>query len=62
MIAQFVAEVFEMLLGEASFEEGSRVDARRGVALEVDEVARLIPVAAMKEMIEADFDSVASEA
>ena len=40
--AQLVAEVLEALLVEAAFEIGARIDAGRGVALEVDEVAGLV--------------------
>ena len=34
-----LAEVVELVLGEPALEEGARVDARRGVALEEDLVA-----------------------
>ena len=44
-----------MLLGKAAFQEGARVDARRGVALEIDEVAGLVAIAGVKEMMETDF-------
>ena len=56
MIAQLVAEVLEMLFGEAAFEKSARIHARRSVALEVNEVARLAIVGAVEEMVEADFD------
>ena len=46
MLAQFVAEILEVLFGEPAFQKRARVDARRGVALEVDQVARLVAVAA----------------
>ena len=54
-VAQLVAEILQVLFGEAAFEEGAAVDARRGVALEINQVARLIAVAGVEEMIEADF-------
>ena len=36
---QLAAEILEVRLVEAAFEVGARVDARRGVALEEDDVA-----------------------
>ena len=56
LLAQLVAEVFQMLCGQPAFEEGARVDARRGVALEINQVARLVAVAAVEEVVEADFE------
>ncbi len=41
MLAQLMAEVFEMLLVQPAFEKRARVDARRSVALEVNQIARL---------------------
>ena len=55
MLAQLVAEVLQMLLGQTAFEKRSRVLAGRGMALEIDEVAGLIAVAAVEEMVVADF-------
>src|SRR5262249_6094488 len=55
LAAQFVAEVFQVLLREPAFKEGTGIDTRGGMALEVDQVARLIAVAPVEEMIEADF-------
>jgi hypothetical protein len=37
MVAQFVAEVLEVLLGQPAFEKRPRIDARRGVALKIDQ-------------------------
>ena len=45
LLAQFVAEVLQVLFAEPAFEKRARVDARRGVALEVNQVARLVAVA-----------------
>src|SRR5579864_3368194 len=56
LVAQFVAKVFQLLLGEASFEKSAGVNARRSVALEVNEVTGLFAVLGMKEVIEADFE------
>ena len=55
-VAQFVAEVAQVLFGEAAFQERARVDAGRSVTLEVDEVAGLVAIAGVKEMIEAHFE------
>ena len=52
---QLAAEVLELLLVEAAFEERARVDAGRGVALEIDDVAFVAVVAAAEEVVEADF-------
>ena len=54
-VAQFVAEILEVLLGQAALQKGARVDARRGVALKIDQVARLIAVAGVEEVVEAHF-------
>ena len=40
---------------EPAFQEGARVDARRGVALKVDQVAGLLAIAGVEEMVEAHF-------
>ena len=55
-VAQFVAEILQVLVVEAAFEIRARVHAGRGVALEVDEVARLIAVGSVEEVIEADLE------
>ena len=44
MVAELVAEILEVFLGEASFEEGAGIHSGRSVALEVDEVACLIAI------------------
>ena len=38
-VVDLLAEALELLLGQPALEEGARVDAGRGVALEEDEVA-----------------------
>ena len=53
---QFVAEVLQMVFRQPSFEERARIHARRGVALEVHQVARLVADARPKEVVHADFD------
>src|SRR5260370_25815301 len=52
---QLAAEIFELLRGDAAFEEGAGVDAGRGVPLEVDRVALELGRASAEEMVEADF-------
>ena len=52
---QLAAEVLELRLVDAAFEEGARVDAGRGVALEVDDVAVAAFVVAAEEVVEADL-------
>ena len=55
-VAQFVAEILHLLLAEPSLQIGARVHSRRGMTLEINEVARLISVAGVEEMIESDFE------
>jgi hypothetical protein len=56
MIAQFVAEVLEMLLSQPAFDVTRAIHARRRVALVVDEVAGLPVVGAVEEMVLSHFD------
>src|SRR5206468_2595922 len=51
----FLAEVVELVLAEAALQEGTGVDARRGVTLEEDLVAPAVRVLAAEEVVEADF-------
>ena len=51
-----MAEVLEALFGEAAFEEGARVDAGRSVALEVYDIAGLVAIGGVEEMIESDLE------
>jgi hypothetical protein len=39
LAVDLLAEVVQLLFGDAAFEEGAGIDARRGVALEEDQVA-----------------------
>ncbi len=50
-----LAEVVELVLGEPALDEGAGVDAGRGVALEVDEVAEAAVGLAAEEVVEADL-------
>ena len=52
---QLAAEVLELLRGQPAFEERARVDARRRVSLEVDDVAVVIVALALEEVVEPDF-------
>ena len=52
---QFAAEILQLLFGDAAFEIGARIDAGRGVALEVDDVAVAAFGLRAEEMVEGDF-------
>ena len=52
---QFTSEVQQVVFGEATFDEGSRVDAGRRVTLEVDLVSGVFRCAGVKEVVESDF-------
>ena len=56
LFAQLMAEVLEMLIRQAAFEIGTRIDAGGGVALEIDQVARLIADRAAEKVVHAHFD------
>ena len=47
-----VAEVLELIFGDASFQVGPRVDTRRGVALNEKQVALVTPVTVAEEVVE----------
>ena len=48
----FVAEVLELIFGDAAFEVGPRVDAGRGVALDEEKVAFVAAVPVAEEVVE----------
>src|SRR5271165_5811601 len=50
-----MAEVFELRFREAALEKGARIYAWRGMALEVNQVTRFVPVAGVEEMIKSNF-------
>ena len=52
---QLLAEVVEALGVDAALQVGATVDAGRGVALEVDQVARVVLRAGAEEVVEADL-------
>ncbi len=52
---QLAPEVLELLGTESAFEECARVDARRGVPLEVDDVAVVVVALPLEEVVEPDF-------
>ena len=39
-VVQFVTEIGQLLRRETAFKESAGIDARRGMALEIDKVAR----------------------
>ena len=47
-----VAEMLELLLGDAAFQEGPRVDTGRGVSLDEEQVALVAPVPVAEEVVE----------
>src|SRR6266478_6378820 len=51
-----MAEIFQVLLGEAAFEECPRVDSGGGVALKINEIAGLVAIGGVKEVIKSDFE------
>jgi hypothetical protein len=53
LLADLLTEIQELLLGQASFDEGAGVNSGRAVALEIDEVAAMRVACAMPEMHEA---------
>ena len=54
-VAQLVTEILELLFAQPAFQKRARIHARRSVALEVNQVARLIAVAGVEEVIESHF-------
>ena len=53
--AYFLAEAQHLLLREAAFEKGARVDAGRRVALDEDQVAAVVGARGVPEVVEADL-------
>ena len=53
LAAGLLAEVVEVVLGQAAFEEGAGVDAGGGVALDVELVAAAVALLAAEEVLEA---------
>ncbi|MNS84290.1 hypothetical protein D3C72_1181080 [compost metagenome] len=51
----FLTEVIHLVFGQAAFKEGTCVNARRDVALEVNQIAAVLLVACTEEVVEADF-------
>src|SRR3546814_20077433 len=50
----FRSEVVELGFGDAAFHERTRIDARRAVALDVEQVAGVLVARRAPEMVEAD--------
>ena len=55
-VRELLPEAVQLRLGQATLHERPRVDARRGVALEVDLVAAAGMVAPAEEVVEADLE------
>ena len=55
-VAQFVAEILEVILRQPPFQEGARVNARRSVALEINQIAGLLAVFGVEKVVEAHFE------
>ncbi len=53
LAADFLTEVDELFLAQASFEEGARIDSGRRVPLEIDEIAAMRLIRGAPEMHEA---------
>ncbi|MDZ7653192.1 MAG: hypothetical protein U5L03_11920 [Burkholderiaceae bacterium] len=54
LAVDLLAEVVQLLLADAALEEGARIDARRRVALDVEQVAAVVLAARVEEVVEAD--------
>src|SRR5690242_20953062 len=54
LAARFLAEIQELLLGQAPFDEGARINARTRMPLDVDEVAAMRLRRRVPEMAKAD--------
>ena len=62
LFAQFVTEVLEVLLVQTAFQIRSRIFARRGMALEVNEISRLVPMPRVEEVVVTHLGQRRSEA
>ena len=60
--SEFLAKVLELVFVETAFEEGTGVDARGGVALEINEVAGKLLTGARRKWLKATSYKVAAEA
>src|SRR5215475_1248848 len=50
-----MTEIFEMVVTQAAFKVGARIDTRRSMALEVDEISGLFTILCMKEVVETNL-------
>ena len=50
----------QLLLGKVAFEKSTRVNAGRGVWLEVHQIATVVAIGGAEKMIEADFKQISS--
>ncbi len=53
LAVHFLAEVQQLFLGDAAFQVGAGVDARRRVPLDVEQVAAVLAIGAVPEVVEA---------
>jgi hypothetical protein len=53
--AGFLAEIADLIVGNAAFNISACIDAGRGVALKIDQIPTVLIACSLKEMIEADF-------
>ena len=56
--ADFLAVMQQVVLAQAAFQIGPRINARRTVRLEEDQVAAVLRIARVKEMVEAGFKQI----
>ena len=55
LAVHFLTEVVQLLFGQTTFGEGTGVDARGDVTLEVDQIATVLLAASAEEVVVADF-------
>ncbi len=51
----FLTEAVELGFAQAPFDEGAGIDARRDVALEVDQIAAILVVTGTEEVVECNL-------
>ena len=51
----FLTEVIHLFFSQATFKEGTSINARRNVALEVNQIAAVFLVTRAEEVVKADF-------
>src|SRR5699024_9793014 len=56
--ADFAAEVLELLLADAAFQKGARIDAGGRVRLEIHQIAAIGGIGTAEEVVEADLEDL----